>query len=76
MSPVGVNVEIVKHRENGLLCKTEDEWFESLSELIESQPLRKKLGTAGRQTVVNRYSISAWKAPLIQLIFDAANSKK
>ncbi len=59
MSPVGVNTEIIEDGVNGFLASTEQEWFDKLSLLIEDAELRKRLGRAGRQTVVERYSIQA-----------------
>ena len=68
MSPVGVNTEIIKDGENGFLAKTEYEWFEKLTLLIEDIGLRKKLGQAGRQTVINKYSIEANKQKYLEVI--------
>lgn len=61
MSPVGVNSEIIQDSENGFLASTEDEWVEKLSLLIESPELREKMGKAGRQTVVEKYSVDSQK---------------
>ncbi|MGZ3884448.1 MAG: glycosyltransferase family 4 protein [Bacteroidia bacterium] len=61
MSPVGVNTEIVRHNENGFLAAGEDQWIRYLSQLIEAPELRKRLGEAGRQTVVKTYSTEANK---------------
>lgn len=66
MSPVGVNREIITHEINGFLCSTGDEWVEALSRLIEDADLRQTLGMAGRRTVIERYSIDAWKATYLQ----------
>ncbi len=71
MSPVGVNTDIISHGENGLLARTDDEWFEQLSRLVEDAALRLTLGTAGRQTVIERYSVQRWAKPLTQLLFAA-----
>lgn len=70
MSPVGVNTEIIQDGQNGFLAKTEDEWIQKLSLLIESPELREKLGKAGRKTVVEKYSVEANK----QKYLDAFNS--
>ena len=59
MSPVGVNTEIIQDGINGFLAKSEQEWFDKLSLLIENQELRHQLGKAGRETIVSRYSIEA-----------------
>jgi glycosyltransferase involved in cell wall biosynthesis len=61
MSPVGVNSEIIQNGVNGYLPATEDEWIKQLSELIENADLRKRIGDRGRETVVKRYSVDAWK---------------
>jgi glycosyltransferase involved in cell wall biosynthesis len=63
-SPVGVNTDIIQHGENGLLAGSDDEWVESLSRLIDSKPLRERLGAAGRGTVESKYS-SAVQAPIV-----------
>ncbi len=61
MSPVGVNTDIIQHQANGLLAATDEEWVEALSYLIENPAIRTKLGSAGRQTVVEKYSVEANK---------------
>jgi glycosyltransferase involved in cell wall biosynthesis len=57
MSPVGVNTEIIQHGKNGFLASTTDEWIDCLSQLIESPELRESIGKAGRQTVLEKYSV-------------------
>ncbi len=57
-SPVGMNKEIITDGVNGFLASTEDEWVEKLSFLIKDPQLRRKLGTAGRETVEQRYSLN------------------
>ena len=66
MSPVGVNSEIIQHGVNGFLPSTEDEWVEDISRLIESKEYREKIGSAGRQTVIDRYSVHAWKGKYLE----------
>jgi glycosyltransferase involved in cell wall biosynthesis len=61
MSPVGVNKDIVRHRHNGFLADTREEWIAVLSELIESPGLRTDIGKNGRQTVEKCYSKEANK---------------
>ncbi|MBW6498430.1 MAG: glycosyltransferase family 4 protein [Bacteroidales bacterium] len=67
MSPVGVNTEIITDGVNGFLAGTEEEWVKKLSALIESPALREKLGKAGRQTVMERYSFESQKERYLQL---------
>jgi glycosyltransferase involved in cell wall biosynthesis len=61
MSPVGVNKEIITPGVNGYLPDTNEEWVSTLETLMNDQELRKRIGEAGRQTVIDRYSVEAWK---------------
>ncbi len=61
MSRVGVNAEIINQGENGFLAETNTDWLNYLTLLIEDVNLRKKIGTAGRETVIKKYSVNANK---------------
>ena len=61
MSAIGVNPDIIKHGENGFLATSQQDWIDSISLLIENSELRLKMGDAGRQTVVENYSVEANK---------------
>ncbi len=67
-SPVGVNAQIIRDGENGFLADKESEWIEKLIQLLRSEELRKKLGTAGRKTVEDRFSAEV-TAPTVCDIF-------
>ena len=64
-SPVGMNTEIVRHGENGLLATTTDEWIDALSRLIEDPQLRFRMGQAGRSMVESEYSLQM-QAPRLE----------
>jgi glycosyltransferase involved in cell wall biosynthesis len=66
MAAVGVNNEIIVEGENGFLATSEADWIEKLSLLIENQIVRQHIGRAGRQTVIDRYSIHAQKDRYLQ----------
>ncbi len=57
MSPVGVNKEIIQDGENGFIADSPDEWIEKISRLIDDANLRGHLGSRGRKTVEERFSI-------------------
>jgi glycosyltransferase involved in cell wall biosynthesis len=74
MSPVGVNTTIVRHGENGFLAAGDDEWFDVLSRLVDDADLRARVAAAGRQTVVDDYSVARW-APALGDVLDAAATR-
>jgi glycosyltransferase involved in cell wall biosynthesis len=58
-SAVGVNCDILQDGVNGFLAHSDGDWREKLALLIESRELREKLGRAGRETVLCKYSTEA-----------------
>jgi glycosyltransferase involved in cell wall biosynthesis len=71
---VGTTPRIIRHGENGLLVKTEDEWLEALETLIRNPDLRRRLGRAARKDAVEKYSTSAIAAEyrrVIESVMDA-----
>lgn len=67
-SPIGVNTEIVRDGVNGFLADGDDAWVERLCALIEDPGLRQRLGTSGRNTVIERYSVLRWREPLLEIL--------
>jgi len=65
---VGVNREIIEDGVNGFLASTETEWLEKLGWLLTDHALRKKLGQAARETVLDRYSLAV-HAPMMAAVF-------
>lgn len=57
-SPVGVNADIVRHGENGLLAADEAGWRDALGALAADPDLRARLGEAGRRTVEADFSLT------------------
>ena len=55
-SNIGNVTAIIKNMQNGILVNTHKEWLEAFIKLIDNPNLRKKLGMAGRETVVQNYS--------------------
>lgn len=56
---IGANLEIITPDANGLLAGGPEEWRAALRRLIRDPDLRRQLGEAGRQTVIERYSVVA-----------------
>jgi len=76
MSPVGVNNEIIHDGVNGFLAANEQEWILKLSRLIESEELRKEIGQAGRQTVIEWYSVVSQKERYLSLFINFVEVSK
>ncbi len=73
MSPVGMNRDLISSGENGFLADKDEEWIEILSNLIDNESLRKEIGKAGRETVVNHYSFQALKSKYIKYFKELLN---
>ena len=61
MSNVGANKEIIEDGKNGYLANDDNEWFDKISDLINSKSLRAQIGQLGRKTVVDNYSVESQK---------------
>jgi glycosyltransferase involved in cell wall biosynthesis len=73
-SPVGMNVEVVQDGINGFLARSEADWIERLSLLIENPGLRRAMGQAGRAVVEERYSVKANFPKLLRVLEDAVTA--
>jgi glycosyltransferase involved in cell wall biosynthesis len=67
LSPVGVNIQIVTNEVNGFLCVTPSEWKDALVQLLEDKALRKKIGSEGRNTIIEKYSVLAFQEKYLAL---------
>jgi len=74
-SPVGVTADLIEHNGNGLLARTTEEWFQSLSALIEDAVLRRRLSLSARRTIEDAYSLRAW-APCLVSVFDEVTGER
>lgn len=75
-SPVGVNNEIIEHGVNGLLASTTQEWVEAVATLADDESLRTRLGTAGRETVIERFSGQRWAPTFLATLQEAASQAR
>lgn len=61
-NPVGVQAEMVRPGETGLLATTAEEWVEAIRRLRGDAELRRRTGAAGRRSLEERYSLeSGWR---------------
>jgi glycosyltransferase involved in cell wall biosynthesis len=76
LSPVGVNTHIIKDEENGYLCGSPVAWKERLVDLLTQPELRKKIGQAGRKTIVEKYAVQANYSKYLKLLEKSDPTKK
>jgi glycosyltransferase involved in cell wall biosynthesis len=74
-TPVGINRDLVEDGVNGFWAKTPEEWEEKISELIDSPPLRERMGREGRRKVISGYTVQSC-APRLVSIFTRMMEKK
>jgi len=70
-SPVGVNGEIVRAGENGVLADSASEWVDTLSRLLSDAALRQQMGKVGRKLVEAEYCIQQVAPRLVSLLCTA-----
>lgn len=56
---IGANFRVIENDVSGFLVSNEDEWVDALSKLIENADLRRRIGQAARQRVLQQFSIEA-----------------
>lgn len=70
-SPVGVNVDIVKHGVSGFMAGKRCEWEQALRHLLEDGDLRMSMGAQGRRRVEEWYSLQVQAPRLEGLMWEA-----
>lgn len=65
---VGANFRVIEDQVSGFLVRTEEEWIEKLSLLMDSPALRKRLGDQARQRVEKYYSLNANKEIYLKIL--------
>ncbi len=70
---VGVNREIIRDGENGLLAANPAEWAEKLERLLVDAGLRRRLAATGRETIEARYSLRVTAPQLAAILRKALN---
>ena len=66
-SPAGINKEIVENGVHGFWASSQKEWIEKLEILINDHELRRKMGIAGRERVIERYSLKANEPRMLKI---------
>ncbi|MCR9251940.1 MAG: glycosyltransferase [bacterium] len=67
VSPVGVNSKIVDHGMNGFICDTPEQWHDNIKVLMANSDARKRMGVAGREKIIDEYSVLSNKQNFLDL---------
>lgn len=73
-SPIGINKQIVEDGVDGYLAETDEEWIDRLSKLIVSSDLRGRMGKAGREKMIQEYSLEEASDKLLCIFQSAAGT--
>lgn len=68
---VGTAPMIIRHGENGMLVRTDDEWLEALETLMDRPDLRRRIGEQARRDAVEKYSTKAVASDYRKVLSDA-----
>ncbi len=71
-SDLGGNREVITDGVNGFLATSEDEWMEKILRLSHDQALARRLGGAGRERVLARYSAEVCAQRFAEVVRRAA----
>jgi glycosyltransferase involved in cell wall biosynthesis len=75
LSPVGVNVEIVRHGDNGFLADDDDAWMNALDRLASNRAEREAVGRAARETVERGYAAEHSAAKFAEVVRAAISAR-
>lgn len=70
-SPVGINRELIRHGETGLLAATPAEWLDSLDRLVSNRNERERMGRAARADAIDRFSLAHYAPQFVEALLPA-----
>lgn len=54
-SPGAAFLQVIENRQNGVICRSTQEWCQALSDLVADEAFRKKMGEKAKETVLSMY---------------------
>src|SRR5262249_38844418 len=71
---VGVQADLVRHGETGLAAENASDWLSAIETLARDPVLRRRLGQAGRQRVLDDFSVERGAALWLQVLANLPDS--
>lgn len=68
VSPVGMNVEILAQGPCGYAAKTDDDWVDAISNLLNKPELADQMGRTGRKIIEDHYARNVVAPKLVKLL--------
>jgi glycosyltransferase involved in cell wall biosynthesis len=73
-SPVGANLDVLRHGSTGLLADSDAAWTDALVRLAADADLRHRMGHAGRERAVQHFSLAAMAPRFVHTIQQAVDA--
>jgi glycosyltransferase involved in cell wall biosynthesis len=73
-SPVGINGEMLRHGETGLLASSTEQWVAALDRLVGDRQARERMGAAARADALARYSLEHYVPMFVDGLRGRANA--
>jgi glycosyltransferase involved in cell wall biosynthesis len=70
-SPVGINADLIRDGETGLLAVDEQAWAAALGRLVADPAARSRMGAAARADVVARFSLAHYTPEFLGALLPA-----
>ncbi len=75
VSPVGMNLQIMRQGEPGLMARNKDEWVDALSSLLTHESRSAEMGKQGRQIIETHYAAKNVGAELAAVLRQQADDR-
>ena len=70
----GTVKDFITHQENGFLVNEQEDWINAVLSIVSDEVLRNRMIASARQTVEERYSVSANKIKYLNILNNLSKS--
>jgi hypothetical protein len=73
VTPIGANCEVVQDGINGFWADNDDQWYNTLEQLILHSDRRTEMGKAAQQKIQSQYAVNSTLSQFTDLFKSATN---